>query len=154
MLAYLIIIIIVIIEVIIVSYISYKNINSWYFTDLVIRPKQAPPPIIFGIVWFILYTIYAYAWCSSYYRAKHRTLINIIFFISLFLNFLWVLSFFGLHLIGYSKIIIVMLLLLVLYQACIMWKLEDGLSTFLMLIYAGWLIVATGLNFNTFLKVV
>ena len=62
--------------------------------------------------------------------------------------------FFGLHLIGYSKIIIVILLLLVLYQAWIMWKLEDGLSTFLMLIYAGWLIVATGLNFNTFLKVV
>jgi len=147
---YLIIVLIVIIAVVIVSYINYKNINSWYFTNAVIRPLQAPPPIVFGIVWFILYTIYAYTWCIAYTNSSSKSAINIIFLVSLILNVLWVVVFFGFHQIGYAKIIIVMLLIVVLIQAYMMWRLKSGLGTFLMLVYAAWLMVATGLNFNTY----
>jgi translocator protein len=149
---YLIIVLIVIIAVVIVSYINYKNINSWYFTNAVIRPLQAPPPIVFGIVWFILYAIYAYTWCIAYKETSIKPLVNAFFMISLILNVLWVVVFFGFHQINHAKIIIVMLLILVLFQAWLMWSLESGLGTFLMLVYAAWLIVATGLNFNTYLS--
>lgn len=149
---YLIIVLIVVISVIIVSYINYKNINSWYFTNAVIKPSQAPPPIIFGIVWFILYAIYAYTWRIAYKNSSSKLIINLVFLVSLILNVLWVVVFFGFHQIGYAKIIIVILLILVLFQAYLMWKLRSGLGTFLMLVYAAWLVVATGLNFNTYLS--
>lgn len=146
---YFIIIFIVVIAVIIVSYVTYKNINNWYFTNSVNRPPQSPSPLIFGIVWFILYAIYAYVWCESYKITNIKPILNLIFIISLIINVLWVISFFGFHEVNFSKIIIILLLIIVLFQAYMMWTLDSGLLTFLMLIYASWLIVATGLNFNT-----
>lgn len=89
--------------------------------------------------------MYIYVWCDS---PCH----DILFAFSIFLNLLWVLLFFGAHNIMLSRIVIVTLLLVVLYQAFVMWQENKALNAFLLLIYVSWLICATGLNFETRLR--
>lgn len=129
------------------SLITSSSINSWYFTNMVIRPPQAPASIWFGIVWTTLYILYALVWRKVYQRTG--TKYDWTFVLSLFLNIMWVYVFFGRKNIGAGKFIIVALLLLTLYQAYLMWDIGSGLMTLVMLIYASWLTVASGLNFNT-----
>ena len=100
--------------------------------------------IIFIVVIAVIIVSYV-----TYKNINIKPILNLIFIISLIINVLWVISFFGFHEVNFSKIIIILLLIIVLFQAYMMWTLDSGLLTFLMLIYASWLIVATGLNFNT-----
>ena len=145
---YIIRILIVIIAVIVVTVIASKN-RGWYFSGAVSRPPQEPPGIVFGIVWTLLYIIYAYVWCVAYKKANNTAGIDILFAVSLFLNVLWVIVFFGWHNLFLSKVVILLLLATVLLQAYVMWELGSGVCTFLLLVYGSWLLVASLLNFNT-----
>ena len=68
------------------------------------------------------------------------------------LNLSWVYAFFGYGDIALSKIIILLLLILTLYQAYAIKQYTknkwSGVCAFSMLFYAAWLTVATGLNFD------
>lgn len=139
-----IIIIVVVMVALIGSFISRKGI-SWLYSNNVIRSPHMPPNWAFGIVWTLLYIMYIYVWCDS---PSH----DLLFAISIILNLLWVILFFGVHDIMLSRVIIVILLLVVLYQVCVMWQENRALNAFLLLIYVSWLVCATGLNFETRLR--
>jgi benzodiazapine receptor len=142
-----IIVIVVALVSIVGGIISGKNL-PWYYSDQIVRSPHSPPGMWFGIIWTVIYVLYAWTWCMA--SKSDTTFVNVIFGISILLNLLWTGTFFGLHNIGASRIIIVVLLGLVLYQAYYMWNLNNGIGTFFMLIYASWLICATALNFETF----
>jgi benzodiazapine receptor len=139
-------IIIVIVVALLGSYITNKNI-SWLYSDNIQRSIYMPKGYIFGIVWTIIYIGFAYVWCKSL-KIKDKT-VDIIFMLSILLNFLWVVTFFGLQLIDLSRIIIILLSFVVLYQAYQQYKNKFRLGTVIMLIYLAWLIFATFLNFGT-----
>ena len=145
---YIITVVIVALVAIMGGIISNKNLNSWYYSDQVVRSPHSPPGIWFGIIWTTIYVLYAWTWCTA--LKSQSTFVNVIFGISIFLNLLWTVVFFGLHDIQTSKIIIIALLAVVLYQAYYMWTINEGIGTFFMLIYASWVICATGLNFETY----
>ena len=84
--------------------------DDWY--RQLNRPAIAPPDYLFGPVWTMLYFGMAVAawivWKSDRLRETWPSLM--LFFIQLSLNAIWSWLFFGLHLIGWALIDIVMLL--------------------------------------------
>ena len=133
------IIVIVILVAVIGSLITYATM-PWYKSHVVV--SGTPPDYVFGIVWTVIYIGYAYAWIKT---PGYDTL----FTISIILNLLWTVFFFGLADIRSSQICIIALLLVVLYQFHIIYK-EQGfsISAFAMTVYATWLVIATSFNFN------
>ena len=124
---------------------------AWY-KDNIVPSKHSPPGFVFGLVWTFIYVTFAFVWSQEVQTGGTRT--DFIYGVSLFLNVLWVLVFFTGHAIQPSIGIIVSLLAVVLFQAYDMWfhSKSDypGLYTFLLLVYASWLICATGLNIETY----
>ena len=104
---YLLRIFIVIIVAIIGSYITRENL-SWLYSNKIERSKYMPKGYIFGIVWTIIYIGYAYTWCKSLKLKKINT--DTIFMISILLNLLWVVMFFGFQHINLSIFIMIMLI--------------------------------------------
>ena len=139
-------IVIVLIVAIIGGIISNKNL-PWFYSSNVVRSPHTPPGYIFGIVWSVIYIAFAYVWIKS-----SKQLGNTFFIISIILNLLWTVVFFGFHNFILSRFIIIALLAVTLYQAYQLWKIKDTVGAFLMLVYSSWIICATGLNFETHLK--
>jgi benzodiazapine receptor len=144
---YFFIIVIVIIVFIITSFITNNNLRTWFYTNQVTRSSFTPPGIVFGIVWVMLYIFYAWTWCIAYKKSKDKY--YPIFILSIVLNLFWVVAFFGLHNLILSRIIIIALLAVVLYQIYIMNKLKSRTGVAFMSIYALWLVCAALLNFTT-----
>lgn len=141
-------VIIVIIVALISSYISRSGLD-WLYSDKVKVSSRMPKGYIFGLVWAVIYTAYAYAWATSVKSDKMTKSMDVLFLVSIILNLAWVVAFFGLKNIELAKYIIVALTFVVAYQAYQQWKVENTLNTFLMLVYLSWLICATNLNFET-----
>jgi tryptophan-rich sensory protein len=141
-------VLVVIIIAIVASLVSRNGLTNWYLTSQVNRPPQAPAPYLFGLIWTVIYFFFALVWYKMY-RAGAGAFYDVICAVSILLNFLWVFVFFYQRNIELAKVILVLLLLLTIYQAYLTWTFGNGALTFLVLIYASWLVCATGLNFNT-----
>lgn len=90
--------------------------NGWYKNSNILVSSSQPPSYVFSIVWIFLYALYTIIW---EYLAKHKLpkWLNTLFIINMVLNLSWVYAFFGYGDIALSKIIILLLLILTLYQA-------------------------------------
>lgn len=120
--------------------------------------KYQPPRYVFSVIWTVIYASYAYVW---YKYVKTETL-NGIFALNMILNLLWVAVFFGpssytQNGIVVSRILIVSLLLLTLYQLHLVAKLDlckrdHNIAVGSLGIYAGWLCLASFLNFDLRLR--
>ena len=139
-------IIIVLIVAVVGSYITRENLN-WLYSKTIERSSYMPKGYIFSIVWTIIYVGFAYTWCKSLKSKKFC--IDRAFVVSILLNFAWVVAFFGFQLVGLSRIIISLLLVVVLYQAYQQYKIKHKLGLSIMIFYASWLVFATYLNFQT-----
>lgn len=123
---------------------AYKNFN---------RPSIQPPGIVFSIAWLILFAIIIYAWYESTQNAKNKgsssdvAILNTLFGINLFINFLWVVVFF--YAFDYTSGLLILILLVI---ATIFLIIEvakfSGLAAGLLGIYLAWLLFATYLNFQ------
>jgi tryptophan-rich sensory protein len=151
--------IIVLIVLIVGALITRNSMKSgWYKKENIRESDHQPPSYMFGIVWFVIYVIYAFSW--EYLVNKHMPLwLDILFGINMILNLAWIWIFFGLGDVELSRYIIVLLLILTLFQAYSVWNFVEtkkyqwtGVCTFGLLIYSSWLICATVLNFD-FLKI-
>ncbi len=113
----------------------YSNLNSLIYV----------PPILFPIVWSILYLIIGYV---SY---KLDEVMDVkgskIFYIQLLFNVLWTPLFFGLHLPIVSAIDILILLGLCIYMLIYLFKNNNNLAC-LWILYVIWLAFATFLNIS------
>lgn len=146
-----IIVVIVVFVVLIGSVISRRGVQGWLFdpSKTQISPYQ-PAPIVFGIVWLILYTIYALVWI---YIGTDNPWVDSIFIFGLLLNLLWTYAFFGLRAMTASRVILILMILLAVYQVALIWKYAPAsrvaVLSFGFLIYTAWLVVAFGLNVTT-----
>lgn len=105
------------------------------------RPPLSPPPVLFPVVWSILYLLMG----ISSYLARDCKTTQWLFYAGLFMNLLWTVLFFSFNLIGFSAIWIVLLTIqslitLVSFLRC------NSLSGLLFVPYILWLIFASYLN--------
>ena len=113
--------------------------------DGIIKPQFFPPKILFPIVWTILYVLMS----ISLYNVKASKENYIPYLIQLFFNSTWMIVFFGLLNYFLGIIWILVLIILVVYLMIIYYK-EKKISTYLLIPYLIWLIIALYLNISIF----
>ena len=117
------------------------------FTDAVAQPPLSPPPILFPIVWTILYALMGYGsariWLSTPSPDRSRAL-NL-YAIQLVVNFFWSLIFFNAQAFGFAFFWLLLLWGLVLPMILAFDKI-DPLSAKLQVPYLIWLTFAAYLN--------
>lgn len=117
------------------------------FTDAVAQPPLSPPPLLFPIVWSILYALMGYGsariWLSTPSQARSRAL-NL-YAIQLVVNFFWSLIFFNAQAFGFAFFWLLLLWVLVLLMILAFDKI-DPLSAKLQVPYLIWLTFAAYLN--------
>lgn len=110
------------------------------------RPDFSAPGFIFPIVWVILYFLLALS-NSLILNDKQA---NKLYFMSLLINFLWPIFFFGLELRLFAFVWLLFLIVLNIIIARRFFK-ESFVAGFLTLIYILWLVYAGYLNFGVWL---
>lgn len=118
--------------------------------DTLNKPPLSPPPILFPIVWtilFILMGISIYRVMVSDNSSKKEG--KLIYFIQLIVNALWTVIFFGLNEYFLAFLWILMLILLVVTMLIVFSKI-DKISTYINIPYLIWLLFACYLNFGIF----
>lgn len=122
--------------------ITASSVGNWYQT--LERSVLSPPDWVFGPVWTTLFIFMAIAgwrvWRQEASRARRQALF--VYGLQLGLNLLWSLLFFGLQQIGWSLVEIVILLLAIIVNMVLFWRL-DRLAGILFLPYAAWVAFAS-----------
>ena len=117
------------------------------FTDAITQPPLSPPPLLFPIVWSILYALMGYGsakiWMSTPSAERSKAL-NL-YAIQLVFNFFWSLIFFNAQAFGFSFLWLLMLWGLVLLMILAFHKI-DPLAAKLQIPYLLWLTFAAYLN--------
>lgn len=117
------------------------------FTDAVAQPPLSPPPLLFPIVWTILYALMGYGsariWLSTPSPDRSRAL-NL-YAIQLVVNFFWSLIFFNAQAFGFAFFWLLLLWVLVLLMILAFDKV-DPLSAKLQVPYLIWRTFAAYLN--------
>lgn len=111
------------------------------------KPDLSPPPIVFPIVWTILFTlmgISSYMISVSENRRKKKALA--VYGIQLFFNFLWPVLFFRARVFTAAFIWLIILWLLVLWMIILFRKIKNA-AGLLQIPYLLWLTFAAYLNY-------
>lgn len=116
--------------------------NSWY--DSLDKSPLTPPPIVFQIVWPVLYVLMAISFIR-YLRRGGKALGTGIFIFQLVLNGLWVYLFFSLSSPLFAMIDLIVLFVAVTTTTYLFWKV-DPVAGILLLPYLLWLSFALYLN--------
>ncbi len=121
--------------------------GSRVFSETVAQPSLSPPPILFPIVWGILYLLMgistARIWLSPPSQTRSRGL-NL-FIAQLVFNFFWSLIFFNLQAYGFSLVWLAVIWVLVLAMI-LTYRKVDPLAAWLQIPYLLWLTFAAYLN--------
>lgn len=132
------------------SYFTFTSIDSWYLT--LNKPSFNPPNWIFWPVWTTLYIL---IWISFYivwnkWFWKEELKLKIVYFLQLFLNFTWSLTFFYLEnpLLWFINIII--LWLLIIYNIILFYKV-DKKAWLIFIPYLLWVSFASILNLSLYI---
>lgn len=130
--------------------ITATSVGTWYQT--LERSALSPPDWVFGPVWTTLFLFMAVAawrvWRQEASQARSRALA--VYGVQLTLNLLWSALFFGLQQIGWSLVEIVVLLILIILNTVLFWRL-DRLAGLLFVPYAAWVAFATFLTASLWL---
>lgn len=120
------------------------------FYESLVKPFDIPQ-IIFPIVWSILYILMSISifMISNTNDIKKDESIKI-YFIQLVINSLWTLFFFGIKLIGFSALWIVLLTIVVIIMFIKFYKIKP-LAAYINIPYIIWLILATMLNISIYI---
>ncbi|WP_082060410.1 TspO/MBR family protein [Legionella hackeliae] len=122
-----------------------NNIYPWY--ENLIKSNLTPPPLVFSIVWPILYLLLAIPgfllWVN--YRQGRLRLAFYVYWIQMILNWVWTPLFFKFHLIELSFYV---LLLLALLTLVIIYLARNRLKavSWILFPYFIWLLFAIYLN--------
>ena len=117
------------------------------FTDTIAQPPLSPPPLLFPIVWSILYALMGFGsariWMSAPSPERSRAL-NL-YAVQLIFNFFWSLIFFNAQAFGFAFFWLLALWVLVLLMILTFHRI-DPLSAKLQIPYLLWLTFAAYLN--------
>lgn len=111
--------------------------------EQVIKPPLAPPPILFPIVWGILYTLMG---ISAALVHETSGKIPFIYWLQLFVNFLWPIIFFNMEAFLFAFIWIVLLLILIVLMILEFYRINKT-AALLQIPYLIWTLFATYLTF-------
>ena len=117
--------------------------NSMSVYSEVIKPPLAPPPLLFPIVWGILYTLMGIGAALVY---KESGSVPLIYWLQLFVNFLWPIIFFNMEAFLFAFIWIVLLLVLIVLMIIEFYRINK-LAGLLQIPYLLWTAFATYLTF-------
>lgn len=123
--------------------------NSMNIFDTVTKPPLAPPPIVFPIVWTILYILMGIGAARVYLKEPASGAIKL-FGINLAVNFFWSIIFFNMQAFGFAFVWLILLLAVVVLMTLKFSKF-DKLAAYLQIPYIVWLLFAGYLNLYIFL---
>jgi len=117
------------------------------YSSSVTQPPLSPPPIVFPIVWGILFALMGFSAARIYLSppSKERSLGLNIYAVQLVVNFFWSLIFFNAQAYGFAFFWLLLLWVLVLWMILTFRKV-DPLAAWLQLPYLIWLTFAAYLN--------
>lgn len=117
------------------------------FSQTAIQPGFSPPPIVFPIVWTLLYALMGIgmARVQLYGTLPGKTSVGNLFLSQLIINFFWPLVFFTAQAYGLALVFLSLLWILVA-QMLISFRKEDRLAGNLQIPYLLWLSFAALLN--------
>ena len=117
------------------------------FRQTAIQPALSPPPLLFPIVWTVLYALMGIGAARIYLAppsAERSKSLNL-FIIQLTVNFFWSLIFFNTRAYGFALLWLILLFLLVLWMTLAYHKI-DRWAALLQVPYLLWLSFAAYLN--------
>ena len=133
------------------SVFTITAIFGWYAS--LIKPPFSPPNWLFGSVWLTLYTLMGLAlalvWAKGIGDKKVKQAV-VLFGAQLFLNVLWSILFFGLHLTFLAFFEILLMLGFIALTTLSFYRIERR-AAYLMLPYLAWVSFASVLNFSIWL---
>ena len=140
----------ILIPVLLGAFVGLLTSGSTNYSELV-KPSFAPPPIVFPIVWTILYILMG---ISSYLIDSslntNKTKAKQIYIIQLIFNLLWSFLFFTFKLYLLSFLWIIILIILVIIMIVEFFKISK-ISAYLQIPYLLWLVLASALNFSIYI---
>ena len=122
----------VVVILVLISMIFTKNTMGFY--DKIIKPDIAPKPIVFPIVWTILYFIIA----VTFYRFFNEQHIRNSIILNLVINVTWPILFFKFNLFFISIIWLVLIIVTLIYELIKIYKIDKRFA-YLNLPYLFWL---------------
>lgn len=114
------------------------------------KPLLSPSGFIFPIVWSILYLLMGISYLLYKTNKDNCKLIDIVYYINLFVNLLWSIFFFVFKWRLFSLIWIILLLVIVIYLLILFWK-NYKPSFYINIPYLLWIIFATYLTFGVYI---
>ena len=122
------------------------------YSSEIIKPLLSPPPILFPIVWTVLYALMGYGAAKIFISpaSKERTRALLFFTLQLFFNFGWCFIFFSLQCFGTAFLWLVALNTTVVGMIFAFREI-DKFVAYVQIPYLLWLLFATYLNFSVWL---
>ena len=115
------------------------------------KPYLSPSPIVFPIIWSIIYILMGVSYFLFQKKiTSNKIIISITYYFQLFVNLIWPILFFALKWRLFSIIWIFLLLYLILLLIYLMFN-EHPISAYLLLPYLFWTIFATYLNIGVYI---
>ncbi len=115
--------------------------------DTIVKPSFAVPPIVFPIVWTVLYILMGIsAYIISTSDSKNKDMALGIYAVQLVVNALWPLFFFRFQMFFVSFLWLLLLIALVIAMIIAFYKIRP-IAAYLQIPYLAWLIFASVLNF-------
>ena len=123
-----------------------------YYIEAVRKPAFSPPPIVFPIVWTVLFAFMGISMTRIVLFGNGKTKITAqnLFITQLIVNFFWPLIFFNLRAYGAALMWIILLLLLILAMIQSFRK-HDSTAGYLQIPYLAWTVFATVLNYSVWI---
>jgi len=128
---------------------AVASISAKTFYGALLRPDWAPPAMLFGPVWTVLYTVMAIAawwvWRVGGFRINRTALT--LFLVQLAFNALWSWLFFVWHLGALALADILILCVLVVATLISFWRVR-ALAGAMLVPYLAWISFAAALNYS------
>ena len=120
-----------------------SSVTTWYPT--LAKPAFNPPDWVFAPVWSALYLMIAIAGWRAWRRGAAAPPALLVYAVQLALNLSWSFVFFGARLIGPALFVIAALLVAIVVNAALFWRLDRPAGA-LLVPYAAWVSFAAVLN--------
>ena len=119
------------------------------YSSEIIKPLLSPPPILFPIVWTVLYALMGYGAAKIFISpaSKERAMALRLFGLQLFFNFGWCFIFFSLQYFGMAFLWLLALIITVVGMIFFFRKI-DKVVAYAQIPYLLWLLFAIYLNFS------
>lgn len=119
------------------------------YQSTVAQPPLSPPPLVFPIVWGILFALMGIGAARIYLSpvSARRTRSLLLFLVQLLFNFFWSIIFFNLQTFGFALIWLAVLWLLILWMTLSFAKIDKA-AALLQIPYLLWVAFAAYLNYG------